>query len=101
MFRTIPNWEIDHYIESNSNLLIIDLRNRASYRTAHIKGAVNLPYEEMDVWINSFPIDKLLLFYCSRGGKSMIICRQLDQLGYNTLNVANGIGYYRGKYMVH
>lgn len=30
----------------------------------------------------------------------MIVCRNLEQAGYNVVNIANGIAYYRGKYMV-
>lgn len=100
MFRTIPVWEVDQYISNNSNVMIIDLRNPSSYRQSHIQGAVNFPYEDMQQWENSLPMDKLLLFYCSRGGQSMVVCRSLEQSGYNVVNIANGIAYYRGKYMV-
>ncbi len=100
MFRTIPIWEVDHYIDNNSSLLLIDLRDRASYQNSHIMGAVNLPYEDRESWMNSLPKDKLLIFYCTRGGQSMIVCRYLEPIGYHVINVANGIAYYRGKYMV-
>ncbi len=100
MFRTIPIWEVDHYINYDSNIMIIDLRSQSSYRQSHIRGAVNLPYEDMDQWVSSLPQDKLLIFYCSRGGQSMIVCRNLEQAGYNVVNIANGIAYYKGKYMV-
>jgi len=46
------------------------------------------------------PKDKLLIIYCSRGGQSMIVCRNLEQSGYDVVNIANGITYYKGKYMV-
>ena len=78
----------------------IDLRSQSSYRQSHIMGAVNLPYEDMDQWMSSLPKDKLLIFYCSRGGQSMMACRKLEQAGYNVVNIANGIAYYKGKYMV-
>jgi rhodanese-related sulfurtransferase len=100
MFQTIPIWEIDNYIDYKDNIMIIDLRNRQSYRKSHIKGAVNLPYEEMESWINSMQKDKLLIFYCARGGQSMMVCRNLEPYGYHVLNIANGIAYYKGKYMV-
>lgn len=100
MFSTIPIWEVDHYIEYYSDIMIIDLRTQSSYRQSHIKGAVNLPYENMDRWVNSLPKDKLLIIYCSRGGQSMVVCRNLEQSGYNVVNIANGIAYYKGKYMV-
>lgn len=100
MFQTIPIWEIDNYIDYEDNIMIIDLRNRQSYYKAHIRGAVNLPYEEMDNWIGSLRKDKLLIFYCTRGGQSMMVCRILEPQGYHVVNIANGIAYYRGKYMV-
>lgn len=100
MFRTIPIWEVDYYIDNYSDVMLIDLRSPASYRKSHIKGAVNMPYEEMDSWINSLPKDKFYIFYCSRGGQSMLVCRNLEPQGYNVVNIANGISYYRGKYMV-
>jgi rhodanese-related sulfurtransferase len=99
MFQTIPIWEIDNYIEYYDNIMIIDLRNNQSYQKSHIKGAVNLPYEEMDSWIGTLPKDKLLIFYCARGGQSMMVCRNLEPHGYKVVSIANGIVYYRGKYM--
>ena len=42
----------------------------------------------------------MLVFYCARGGQSMMVCRYLARMGYSVLNVANGIAYYRGKYLV-
>ncbi len=100
MFRTIPIWEIDNYIESNNNAMIIDLRREESYRKNHIKGAVNLPYENRDEWMSGLPLNQLLIFYCSRGGQSMSVCRELEPYGFRLVNIANGIEYYRGKYMV-
>lgn len=100
MFTTIPIWDVDKYIESGRDLLLIDLRDRDSYGWGHLEGAINLPYDEIDHWISSLPQDKLLIFYCFRGGQSMMVCRILEPLGYYVINVANGIAYYRGKYLV-
>ena len=100
MFKTIPVWEVDQYIEYNGNIMIIDLRSSFSYQKGHLKGAVNLPYEEYDYWKNQLPRDKTLIFYCARGGQSMNVCRHLESMGYQVINLANGISYYRGKYMI-
>lgn len=100
MFTTIPIKEVDSYIENGYNMMLVDLRNPAAYARAHLKGAVNLPYQEFEGRISELPEDKLLVFYCDRGGQSMMVCRYLDRLGYPVVNVANGIVYYRGKYLV-
>ena len=80
--------------------MIIDLRREESYRKSHIKGAVNLPYVDREEWMSDLPMNQLLIFYCSRGGQSMSVCRELEPYGFRLVNIANGIEYYRGKYMV-
>lgn len=100
MFMTIPVWDVDQYIIYNDNVMIVDLRNPFSYERGHLKGAVNLPYEQFDSWKSQLPKNKRIIFYCSRGGQSMMVCRHLEPMGYDVINIASGIVHYRGKYMV-
>lgn len=99
-YGTIRDTELDRCVERPDQYLIIDLRNVSSYRNCHIKGAQNFPYQEMDSWQDSLTLDKVLVFYCSRGSQSMLACNRLSAMGYQVLNVANGITFYRGKYLV-
>lgn len=98
MFTTIPIGEVDSYIDSKCDMVLVDLRSPAAYARGHIQGAVNLPYQEIEARLSELPKDKLLVFYCSRGGQSMMVCRYLDRMGYPVVDLANGIVYYRGKY---
>lgn len=100
MFKTIPISEVDHYIDNQYDMVLIDLRNSASYERAHISGAVNIPYEEIEQRVSELPRNKVLVFYCSRGGQSMMVCRYLARMGYSVVDVAGGMAYYRGKYLV-
>lgn len=100
MFTTIPIREVDHYIDRGYDMELIDLRDGASYERGHIKGAVNIPYGELEGSISRLPKEKLLVFYCTRGGQSLMAARRLDRMGYSVMSVANGISYYRGKYLV-
>ena len=43
--ETISAKMLDYYV-GRSDALIIDLRDKEAYRKSHIKGAVNVPYEE-------------------------------------------------------
>jgi rhodanese-related sulfurtransferase len=52
---TIPLWDVDQYIIYNDNVMIVDLRSPFSYERGHLKGAVNLPYEQFDSWKNQLP----------------------------------------------
>ena len=75
---------------------IIDLREHSVYERSHIKGAVNVPYEELEGGY-AFPKDKFLVFYCDRGGASMAAARELARRGYKTSSVTGGFAAYRGR----
>ena len=46
-FETIPAKDIDRYV-GQPGVFIIDLRERVEFRSQHIRGAYNIPYEELD-----------------------------------------------------
>ena len=100
MFPTISIRDVDWYIDNNCDMVLVDLRNRTDYERSHIKGAVNIPFEEREEKISRLPREKYLLFYCSRGGESLIVCRDMEQMGYQVVNIGGGYIYYRGKYRV-
>ncbi len=77
--------------------MVIDLRNAASYQRAHINGAVNIPYEEIDQRISELPRDKILVFYCAKRRTKHDGMPLSVPHGIFVLNVANGIAYYPGK----
>jgi rhodanese-related sulfurtransferase len=43
---------------------IVDVRPKEAYDQGHIKGAVSIPEAEVDVRINEFPKDRLIVAYC-------------------------------------
>ena len=45
--ENISTGRLDYYVE-NSEAVFIDLRSRQEYEKMHIKGAVNIPFEEME-----------------------------------------------------
>lgn len=99
-FSTITMEELERISENEKDIIIIDLRNHASFENCHFKGAVNIPFNQIDERIIELPKDKTLVFYCSRGGQSMLVCNELSGMGYKVVNIANGITFYNGKYRV-
>lgn len=93
--ETISAKMLDYFAE-RPDALIIDLRDPGSYDRSHIKGAVNVPYEELESGY-SFPGDKILVFYCDRGGASMAAAREFVRRGYKTRSVIGGFSAYRGR----
>lgn len=87
--------EIDRYV-GNSTAIIIDLRTKNEYEQGHIKGAVNMSVESLDRNIYLIPHNKIIVVYCSRGGRSVMAARVLSKYGYKVKNVIGGIKNYHG-----
>ena len=68
--ETISAKMLDYYVDRRDSL-IIDLREREEFNKSHVRGAVNIPYEEADSYA-LFPKDKILVMYCDRGGASSL-----------------------------
>ena len=96
--ETISAKMLDYYV-GRSDTLIIDVREPDAYRKSHILGAVNLPYQELSC-CRDLPREKLLIFYCQRGGSSMAAARLFVRKGYRTRSVIGGFEAYRGRNLV-
>lgn len=96
--ETISVKMLDYYVD-RPDTLIIDLREPESYRRSHIRGAVNIPYEELSE-NPPIPKEKLLVFYCDRGGASMAAARDYVRKGWKTRSVIGGFAAYRGRNLV-
>ena len=83
---------LDYYVGRKDSFLI-DLRNPKEYHTGHIKGAVNVPYEEFEEM-------QTLVLYCDRGGASLQAARILARNGYKTKTVIGGMKEYRGRNLI-
>ena len=93
-FRVISADDLDSYVGSNA--VIIDLRSGSQYSQGHISGAVNIPFDQLDNSIGRLPKNRTLVFYCQHGSQSLMACRQLAGMGFSTVSVNGGLGFYRG-----
>lgn len=100
MYETIPVQYLDHYLEQGFDGRIVDLRDASSYRRAHIDGAENYPFDELMSRPSMISGEQPILFYCARGSESLLACNRFSGMGYQVVNVANGLNLYRGKYLV-
>lgn len=99
-YPTISLIQLDQLLDEKTEIQLIDLRNSASFQKYHIKGAINIPFRELEYSINKLDPNQRIVLYCSRGGQSMLASNRLSALGYQVINVANGLNNYRGKYLV-
>jgi rhodanese-related sulfurtransferase len=100
-FENISIYSIEEVLSKNkNNLIILDVRSRKEYEQGHLNGAKNIPFDEImkEGW--DIDNDKIVLVYCSRGGRSMRVANYLSYKGYKVINVVGGINKYNGKNII-
>lgn len=72
-----------------SDCLIVDLREPEEYRRAHVRGAVNIEYNDKGIRVPYEHRNSLLVFYCDSGKRALMTARNMKKLGYRTIAVAD------------
>ena len=67
---------------------IIDVRTVEEYNDGHIKGAINIPLDEIDT-IN-YSHEQALIVYCASGVRSLDAVKKLADMGYTNLYNLDG-----------
>ncbi len=98
-FPMISYRQLDQWLEEGNVRLLADVREPWMYGENRIFGSVNIPYEEVRERLEEFPRQGMIVCYCDRGAKSMVVCRDLWRLGYEVSDLAGGMLNYRGKYV--
>src|SRR2546430_14955945 len=53
-----------HGLMNNGTVLIVDVRPKQAYDDEHIKGAINIPLEEIPKRMRELPKEKTIVTYC-------------------------------------
>ena len=73
-------------ILKEDNYIVVDVRTAEEYAEGHVKGAINIPYDEID---ENTDLDKskTILVYCKSGVRSGKAYDTLISLGYTVENL--------------
>jgi len=83
-------------IDSNPNLVILDVRTRAEYDSGHLKNATLIPVTELANRLGELNKDKEILVYCMSGGRSVTASQMLVDNGFSKVyNMLGGITAWR------
>lgn len=97
-FAAIAAEEIAHFIPRVPNLLVLDIRNDASWDRAHIAEAKHVVAEQLPSRLHelSDPLRPILVV-CADGNQSVPACKLLVRAGYRYLFFLDGgMAAYRG-----
>lgn len=78
---------VDQVLAEN-NYIIVDVRTESEFAKEHVKGALNIPYDEIDEHI-SLDKDKIILVYCLSGNRSKNAYDTLKELGYKVIDLGS------------
>lgn len=81
------------YVDSlaSSAHTLIDVRTPQEFAGGHIKGALNIPVDELAQRLSRVPRDMPVVVYCRSGNRSATASRILRDAGYSTVYDMGGI----------
>lgn len=92
MVKKVDVMEIDKLVEDGAYLL--DTRTAEEYSLGYIKGAVNVPLDELRDRLDEIPKDRTIYVNCQVGLRGYLACRILSQNGFDAINVDGGYSLY-------
>lgn len=97
-YQKISSDEAMEMINSNKDVIIIDVRRKDEYHSGHIDGAINIPNELINNKIEQLPdYNQTILVYCQSGNRSRQASNKLIKLGYQNVIDFGGIIDWNGK----
>lgn len=82
-------------IRENPGIVVIDVRTRDEFSYNHLKGAVNIPLQDIcEEKVKRYVRNKsnVIIVYCEYGGRSKKAANKLKKMGYeNVFNLDGGI----------
>ena len=66
-----------------SDPILIDVRRKSEFESEHVKGAINIPLNEINQHLAEVPKDTMFYLYCAGGYRSMIAASILKARGWD------------------
>lgn len=80
------------WLKTDKNVVVLDVRTPAEFRTGHLKNAVNVDYTALDFEQQLARLDKAkpYLLHCAVGGRSTKALPVLQKLGFRDVRHLDG-----------
>lgn len=96
-YRQISQEEAKEIMDSEDNIVILDVRRQDEYDAGHIEGAVLVPNETIGAEPPAELPDKgqKILVYCRSGNRSKQAAQKLADMGYTNVYEFGGINTWK------
>lgn len=97
-YQQISPREAQTIMETEEDIIILDVRTPEEFAAGHIPGAVNIPVETIgSASIPALPRkDQKILIYCRSGNRSKAASQRLADQGYTQILEFGGIRSWKG-----
>lgn len=86
----------DQVDQLSDDQILLDVRNPGELENAgYLKGAVNIPVDQLRQRMNELPKDKEIVIYCAVGLRGNVAYRQLVNSGFKARNLIGGYRTYK------
>ena len=83
--------ELIAWQQAEKPMQLLDVRTPGEFAQGHIKGAINIPYDQLNKHLASLDKETDIVVYCRSGRRSGLAEAELKKLGFT--NVHNAGGY--------
>lgn len=93
-YTQISYEEAKKMIDERDDIIILDVRTQEEFEGGYIRGAILFPSQEVNEETAAQKLpdkDQTILIYCSSGGRSKKVAKQLADMGYTSLYEFGGI----------
>ncbi|WHX98767.1 sulfurtransferase TusA family protein [Neobacillus sp. DY30] len=96
--KVIDNDELERKLESNDNMVVLDVRENAEYAFNHIPNAISIPLDELEKRIDELSKEADIFVVCRTGSRSDLAAQKLTEKGFTkVVNVVPGMSRWSGK----
>ena len=82
--KQIAPEDLRKLIDKNTETVIIDVRDPNEFEKETIKGAINIPLDQLEPKLRNIPKDTTLVFTCNSGLRSSQAAKLAEQAGFRT-----------------
>lgn len=81
----VDSEQVHKLLQSEKNLLVLDVRSQKEYNSGHLEGAVLIPYDELESRLKEISSYDKVLVYCRSGKRSSEAVKTLSKLDLDTI----------------
>lgn len=82
-------------LQRRGSVMLVDVREKESYLSGHVPGAVSIPYSEEQSFLERFQKTGTIVLCCDRGNLSTRAAMRMRKAGYPAYSLAGGYEGYR------